>query len=560
MRFIEILESIEVLDEIKMTTANLKKLAADTDARAGIEFEMIVPNIGSGEIEPDYDVDERAYSFQQIEDFFYDGDNNSRREVQRLIEDLMTDYSEWRYEKIYEDWNSEEGKEFFRDEIDVDFDEDSARDEAAEELKENEPELDSDSDEFREKLEELVKEKKEEWFESEWDRQGKNWDRAFENFSESYAELDEDDFLSAKGLRYFSDIQNTYDINWPVYTRGGDDQEMQDLADDFSDAIGKEVNWSDDYHGAEREPNKYVIEPDSSLDPETRDDRGLEFVSPPLPIDEMLDDFAKVVSWAKRNKCYTNRSTGLHMNVSVPNYSIENLDYVKLALLIGDDYVLQKYGRQMNTYASGALKQIRKTLATKPEIANETLDKLKNNMDIVANKIIHDGVTSKYVSINTHREYVEFRSPGGDWLDEDLNDLVNTLLRFVVGLDAACDPSKYRQEYLKKLYRLLGGANAQDDTVGYFAKFMSGEISRDKFLALMMAKSAKDAPLPDRVVPPRQKIENLKDRKLWWYVSRENQGVEVVASNKEEALNKAAEAYGLSAAIGWKAEPLRPYK
>ena len=48
-------------------------------------------------------------------------------------------------------------------------------------------------------------------------------------------------------------------------------------------------------------------------------------------------------------------------------------------------------------------------------------------------------------------------------------------MRFVVALDAAMDPEKYRNEYLKKLYKLLA-PKGENDTLAYFAKFAAGEL------------------------------------------------------------------------------------
>jgi hypothetical protein len=70
------------LFEINMSPKNLRKLASDINARAGVEFEMIVPNVQGDEdydnFEPDYDADTRSRSFSDIRDFFYDGDYNGR--------------------------------------------------------------------------------------------------------------------------------------------------------------------------------------------------------------------------------------------------------------------------------------------------------------------------------------------------------------------------------------------------------------------------------------------------------------------------------------------------
>jgi hypothetical protein len=122
---------------------------------------------------------------------------------------------------------------------------------------------------------------------------------------------------------------------------------IEDTADSFQTAIGRDVQASSSYHSGrvERPSTKslhYIVEPDSSLDPDDSDAQGLEFVSPPLPIEELLSDLNKVKAWADKTGCYTNDSTGLHINVSVPGWSgdLNQLDYVKLALLLGDEFVL----------------------------------------------------------------------------------------------------------------------------------------------------------------------------------------------------------------------------
>jgi hypothetical protein len=49
-------------------------------------------------------------------------------------------------------------------------------------------------------------------------------------------------------------------------------------------------------------------------------------------------------------------------------------------------------------------------------------------MKDLATKAIHSGQTDKMVtSINTKEGYIEFRSPGGDWLDENFDKIENTL-------------------------------------------------------------------------------------------------------------------------------------
>jgi hypothetical protein len=68
-------------------------------------------------------------------------------------------------------------------------------------------------------------------------------------------------------------------------------------------------------------------------------------------------------------------------------------------------------------------------------------------------------------------------SPGGDWLNDNFAEIENTLRRFTVALSAAVDPEAYREEYLKKLYKLLD-VSGEKDPLSYFAKYSAGELPR----------------------------------------------------------------------------------
>jgi pyrimidine deaminase RibD-like protein len=282
-----------------------------------------------------------------------------------------------------------------------------------------------------------------------------------------------------------SAIEGAYDLNWPhwQHLQSGGEASIEDVANDFEDAIGRDVQASGSYHSGRVErpsptSQHYVVEPDGSLEADNDSDQGLEFVSPPLPIDEILSDLNKVKKWAGIYGCYTNDSTGLHINISVPNYSRENLDFVKLALLMGDKYVLDAFGRAGNTYAKSALDIVKKAVRDRPEDAAQLLNKMKGNLDQLATKAIHSGITQKYTSINTKDGHIEFRSPGGDWLDDNFDKIENTLLRFTVAMSAALNPEMYREEYLTKLYKLLTQDQKGSDTIRYFADYVAGKIPK----------------------------------------------------------------------------------
>jgi hypothetical protein len=461
------------LFEINMSPTNLKKLAAQTGAMAGMEFEMIVPGADGGDdaadMEPDYDADENVMSIEDAAQFFFDGDFNGRRDIQRLRDSMSEDYQTWLGDAWMEYFETYKNTIVFRygkeNWSEADIAEILGLDEAAAEALENRG---ASPEDYMDAAEKVIEDGLDPWLND-----------AQEDAQEDYYNDDhEEDWLRSEGIRSMSDVSSQYDISWPYWsTPGSEGASIEEVADEFREAIGRKVNWSANYHGGRREPDAYVVEPDGSLEPDDSNDSGLEFVSPPLPVDDMISDLNKVRAWAKQRGCYTNDSTGLHINVSVPGFDNDKLDYVKLALLLGDQYVLDQFGRTGNTYAKSAMGMIKERIAQRPEDAAAMLQKMKTGLGELATKVIHSGTTSKYTSINTKTGYIEFRSPGGDWLNENFDKIETTLLRFVVALDAAMDPAKYRDEYLKKLYTVLKPKD-QNDTLSYFAKFAAGELPK----------------------------------------------------------------------------------
>ena len=539
------------LFEIKMSTSSLRQEAAKTGAIAGMEFEMIVPNVeggDDGDMEPDYDYDERCRSIQDAYDFFYDGDYNGRREVNRLRESMREDYLEWLDDKIATDW-TRNGDDYITEWVKNNVDESEW----------NPDDLEGDA--RNEALEEYAAN-------VHADPNSRDYEQAYEEFREENQEsYDESDWLDDADLSRMSEIENAYTISWPHWrSQGGGEANIEDVASEFENAIGRDVRASGNYHsGSVLRPSptqiRYVVEPDGSLEPDNPGDQGLEFVSPPLPIDEILGDLNKVKAWAKEYGCYTNDSTGLHINISVPNYSRENLDFVKLALLMGDKYVLDAFGRAGNTYAKSALDIVKRHVRDNPEGAEALLDKMKGNLDQLATKAIHSGITSKYTSINTKDGHIEFRSPGGDWLDENFDKIENTLLRFTVAMSAALNPEMYRQEYLTKLYKLLSENNKDVDTIKYFSDYVAGKIPQAALRSFI-----KQAQLQRNI-----KRGKTDGKKMWWNVYKDGKNagrygptIEVVATSEKEAIEKAAKEWGepllVNTLARMDAEPLRPYE
>jgi pyrimidine deaminase RibD-like protein/biotin carboxyl carrier protein len=475
----------EDLFEVKMTSKNLANLAKDIKgARVGLEFEMIVPNLNNDEDdeqEPDYDQDRRVRDIDDAVNFFDDGDYNSFTEISRLRRQMESDYFDWQTEQIDQDWNND-GFEFFQEYLNNEepFDPEDYQERAEEEIKTEFPDLDPTSEDFEKLVAEKLREIKTEYYTESWEAQGRSYDRAFDEFSdERRDEYSENAWLADLGIRFASDVQNEYsDVQWPYWTSTSDGEvDIPTVALDFMNAIGmKSVAYSEKYHGSyykwindnwvnigKKKPDDcFTVEPDGSLVGDTPGDRGLEFVSHPIPLEDIGTVMSKVQNWAGIYGAYTGKDnkTSIHTNISVPGYDLDKLDYLKAALLLGDEYVLREFDRFGNTYAAPAIEKVKQLVKQKPEKAKELLDKMKSQLNAKASKLIHSGQTDKFTSINTNDNRIEFRSPGGDYLSiiaDNPQKMIDTINRMVVTMDAAMDPSKYKEEYQKKLYDMLTG-------------------------------------------------------------------------------------------------------
>ena len=475
MRFKEIKPLLEQqLDEINMSPTSLQQLAMQINGvKVGMEFELCVIGLGDGEVgEPEFDFsrDEPCRDISDIIHFFGDGEFNSNQVIRRFERRLREMFDEWKFKHLYNKWQELSVREM-RDLLTAHFEslgfEGEELDAAVEDELEN-PSREMDS-------------VRDDWIEENSD------------------DVLEEDFLLDNGWRYMADLTDIAEnsgVAWPYYTESGGNGEasIEDVTDHFSAALRRPIKVAKRYHSTARHTeisNYYIAEPDSSIHAEDGDS-GLEFVSPPLSVRDILIDLRRVADWCKHGNAYTNESTGLHMNISIPGYTGPNsIDYIKLALLVGDQYVLEQFGRLGNVYCKSALENIKQSVSVYPNAREQLLKVMRTQLNTAASKLVHTGETGKYISINPKDNRIEFRSPGGDWLkDFESGKIEQTLLRFIVAFDAAIDDTKYKEEYAKKLYKLLAPSNDTDDTIRYFASYAAGILPKAALKAFVKRAQA----------------------------------------------------------------------
>jgi len=263
-------------------------------------------------------------------------------------------------------------------------------------------------------------------------------------------------------------VYNT--LNLAEYKADEDDYDYDDDNDYGYDYLGavkvlkpalektmnSEVTVFSSYHQRTKNMTSWYIEPDGSLNTKEYDDGAAEIVGPPQPAAKALETLAKFYSMAKKLHLYTNDSTGLHINISIP----QNIDVLKLAVFSGDQYVLQQFNRLDNNYAASVIRGLKTGNdwhpsgypGITPRAANdEGLTKLK----IKSIEDLAKSLTNRHTaSITNNGKYISFRQVGGNYLN-DYDQVLNVVGRFVRAIIIASDPNAYRKEYLAELGKMI---------------------------------------------------------------------------------------------------------
>jgi hypothetical protein len=520
-----LMESEEELDEVNMSPGALEKFAASKEAqgiRAGFEAELIFRDT-QGESdeedpEPDYDADERAYSISQVIEFFDNdeyGYGLGDRERNRLEENLDETYMNWRDEQMTSDFRNDAEdlvREIHLDEVPLSeriikvltdgMEIDDAEADKILAVGVDAPRFTSSAEQaayaeqnpnykiYLEALDDAEAILDEE-VETSIEKQDGYYDQALDDYRDNWSG-DDDSFFSDVGLRWMSDIANEYGLDWPVWNMGNGgnsgSRDWDEIGAELQQVVGMPVKVSSNYHSTPRKEGQWIIEPDGSLSPDDRsEEAGLEIVSPPMPLLMAIAKLKEVTDWAndpQGGNAYTNSSTGLHMGVSLPIRG-GDVDYVKLILFMGDKYVLDTFGREANSFTASALGKLQQNIRGKRSDPAGVVELLRHGLTELAFKELQKGVgTSKYTSAHLQNGYIEFRSPGGDWLakaDEEMGVLENTMMRFARAMQIAGDPSAERAEYAKKLYKLVTADNEQyTDQLRLFSEFSAGTINKEQ--------------------------------------------------------------------------------
>lgn len=543
---------IQRLDEVRQTHSEYMRFLASPlakEMKAGFEAELIFPDLlesGSDDIEPDYDMDEGASDIDDIIRFFSSGyfadfSYNSNT-ANRVREKLYDAYYEWTSDKQIED---------FQENLESNIREYLLY--SVESMKSRIQEI-LDNDEAQDELSatEMAEARLEQEVETAISERNDDYDSAYESWideNESNDEYSEYQWLR-ENHNSMSEIGQEFDLVWPHYYSNDDGDgeysldQAERLARDLEDTLDIKAVASGGYHSTKRDEVTWIFEPDSSLSADADEDMPVEIVSPPMQLPECIDKLDKFISWAKSNSAYANESTGFHMNLSLPEHAMQNIDYVKLALFLGDEYILKSFNRSGNYYCRSAIERFEKSLPRSEHAVTKFLNLMRNHLLEIATKEFSKP-TEKYSSIHAKNDYIEFRGPGGKNYIDSFATAQDTMLRMAMALSIAADPNAYRQEYAKKLYKFLNPRTNDPNAkiIEFFAKYVSGNLPKEQLKNFI--KQIASNRQSEREFTKVQKTQQAGEQFKWEVKlnSRYN-SVTVNARNKEEAIRAAATHHG----------------
>lgn len=586
------------LQEVRMGASDLSSFANSPMAkgiRAGFEAELCFEGLGAGdpdeESEPDYDQDEPSRNIDRIINFF-SGDYNDRHTLERLQEQLYEDFHEWVYESMQDEWGNveedvvrqyvldheydkeDEIKKYLEDELDLGPEEIlSALDAGKRPTQRSDDQKNlfpEDNEAYAHYSEALEHAKKvlEERIEELISDQDRTYDMIREEWEEEQrGEYTEREWLSAENLDAMSDIESKYNVIWPYwshpesqYGNEYNESNARDLARSLKQTLDVQVIASSGYHSTKRLPNLWIIEPDGSLRA-ADGDMPAEIISPPMELLECITKLREFAEWANSMDAYTNESTGLHVGVSLPSDSgFEQIDYAKLALFLGDRYVLEQFNRESNSYCISALQKIESDIKNnKSENAIKmALDDMRNGLLNIASSVITNSQGhGKYTSINMKGDYVEFRSMGGAAYLDNIDVIIGMIQRFAMAMAIAADPNAYKQEYAKKLYKLISSKLSNPSVIDIFSKYAAGQLPKVELKSFIRQSQL------------QRQVTKEPGKRMWWNVKPDTgsgfvgASIEVVATNAEEAKAEAIKHWELNPQDvdlnKFSAKPVRPY-
>ena len=256
---------------------------------------------------------------------------------------------------------------------------------------------------------------------------------------------------------YMSSFLDDYGYD---YSSGGGD--VEGVADELMVWIRDNSEFTDypesgDY-GDTNTTTGWAVERDSSIEPD--EGTGAELISPVFSSPrKMLTEMKSLFDWSERN-FGTNNSTGLHVTMSwqgeTENNQAQEPNKLKMALLLGDEYLLAEFGRLRNSYTKS---QYNNVLKYAEGMKRGDAKSFKQFEEMLSKGISNDKFNSIHFKsasdTDSGNNLIEFRIAGGTDYNTMYEKVVKATVRYATIMKAGYDKDAYRSDYVKAVSRLL---------------------------------------------------------------------------------------------------------
>lgn len=191
---------------------------------------------------------------------------------------------------------------------------------------------------------------------------------------------------------------------------------------------------------------EWTLTTDSSVDVS---EGGVELISPPLPMPEFIEKCEDIFYFID-SFGHTDSRTGFHVHMSIDGVNLKrDLDVVKLFLFHDEEYTYKFFRERKGNHMAMSIKDKMK----EPDFNFGDLEKIMK-----VDKLEKNLSTSKFYGINLsyiEGNHIEYRYMGGTGYEQKFENTKSTIANYAFNLKLACDPQFKRQEYVKKLSRMI---------------------------------------------------------------------------------------------------------
>jgi len=222
----------------------------------------------------------------------------------------------------------------------------------------------------------------------------------------------------------------------------------------------------------------WAVTYDASLADETAKSgaAGVETISPIFQAQEGVDQLMNFLQIMNGKiiglNVATTMDTGLHINIGVKG---KQIDALKMLVLLGDQHIVKKFGREMNEFSEPTLRELKKRIHRAGKLQTISSDStgvlVKFTQKLISHVHIDQSdfqrMTKLLDKINPHGKsysvnfstlpsgYIEFRAIGNADYEKRAPEIRDVVLRMLVITHIATNPDAYRQEFLKKIYKIV---------------------------------------------------------------------------------------------------------